>query len=193
VESSRDLQVANEQVMAKEALAKGEHRQLWPTVDAALQYAVLARYNNYDVYFRSSAFQRNNITAGVVVRWSLFNAPQSERAQAADYEALKARKQAEEVKNVVTSEAMKLHQSVRQLAAARDVAQLEYQLAGSDVQTVQARLEAGQVTIRDEENARLGERQKYVAYMQANFELEKTLMQLLLSTGEIESWATSGK
>jgi outer membrane protein TolC len=111
----------------------------------------------------------------------------------ADYEALKARKQAEEVKNQVTAEAMKLHQSVRQLAAARDVAQLEYQLSATDVQTVQARLDSGQATVRDSENAHLAERQKHVAYMHANFELEKSLMQLLLSTGEIENWATSGK
>lgn len=193
VESSREVQVAQEQALAKEATAKGEHRSMWPQMDYALQYAALARYNNYDVYFRTSAFQRNNLTAGVVIRYQLFNAPQNARAVAADYEALKARKQAEEVKNQVTSEAMKLHQSVRQLAAARDVAQLEYQLAGSDVQVVQARLDSGQATVRDQENAHLAERQRYSAYMGANFELEKALMQLLLSTGEIESWATSGK
>ena len=53
-----------------------------------------------------------------MIRFPVFNATQSAHAEAADYEALKARKQAEEVKNQVTSEAMKLHQSVRQLAAA---------------------------------------------------------------------------
>ena len=193
VASSANVAMATESAAAKEAQAKGEHKQMWPQVDYALQYAALARYNNYDVYFRSSAFQRNNITAGVVVRWQLFNAPQMQRAQMADYEALKAKKQAEEVKNQVTNEAMKLQQSVRQLAAARDVAQLEYQLATTDVQTVQARLDAGGATIRDQENAHLAERQRYVAYMEANFNLEKALMQLLVSTGEIESWATSGK
>lgn len=193
VESSREVQVAQEQALAKEAQAKGEHRSMWPTMDYAAQYAALARYNNYDVYFRRDQFQRHNITAGVVLRFPLFNATQDARAEAADYEALKARKQAEEVKNQVTSEAMKLHQSVRQLAAARDVAQLEYQLSASDVQTVKARLDAGQATVRDQENAHLAERQKFVAYMDANFELEKALMQLLLSTGQIESWATSGK
>lgn len=193
VEFSRDLQVANEQAAAKESAAQGEHRQKWPAMDYALQYAALARYNNYDVYFRRDQFQRHNITAGVVIRFPIFNAAQDARAEAADYEALKARKQAEEVKAQVTSEAMKLHQSVRQLAAARDVAQLEYQLSTSDVQTVQARMDVGQATVRDQENAHLAERQKFSAYMQANFELEKALMQLLLSTGEIEGWATSGK
>lgn len=193
VAASPEIQVANEQALAREAQAKGEHRQFWPQMDYALQYAALAHYNNYDVYFRRETFQRSNVTVGAVLRWQFFNAPQYARAQVADYEALKARKQAEDVKNQVTSEAMKQHQSVRQLAAARDVAQLEYQLASSDVQTVRARLDAGQATVRDQENAHLAERQKFTAYMEANFELEKSLMQLLMSTGEIESWANSGK
>ena len=193
VAASPDVQAASEQALAKRAQAEGEKRSKWPAVDYALQYAVLARYNNYDVYFRSSAFQRNNVTAGVVIRWAFFNRGQDERIAEAEQEALKASKQAEEVKAQVTNEAMKLHQSVRQLAASRDVAQLEYQLSTSDVQTVQARMDVGQATVRDQENARLAERQKFTAYMQANFELEKALMQLLLSTGEIENWATSGK
>lgn len=191
--TSGQIQVAMEQALAKESQAKAEKRNKWPAVDYALQYAVLARYNNYDVYFRSSAFQRNNVTAGVVIRWPFFNRGQDARIQEAEQEAIKARKQAEDTKNQVTNEAMKLQQSLRQLAAARDVAQLEYQLASTDVQTVNARLEAGGATIRDQENARLAERQKYVSYMDANFSLEKALMQLLVSTGEIENWATSGK
>src|SRR6185312_8486580 len=190
---SPDIQVANEQALAKEAQAKGEHRAFWPEMDYALQYAALAHYNNYDVYFRRETFQRSNVTAGAVFRWQFLNPSQRARADAADYAALKARKQAEDIKNQVTSEAMKLHQSVRQLAAARDVAQLEYQLASTDVQTVQARLDAGQATVRDQENAHLAERQRFSAYMEANFELEKSLMQLLMQTGQIESWANSGK
>ncbi len=193
IAASPDIQVANEQALAKEAAAKGEHRSMWPQMDYALQYAALAHYNNYDVYFRRETFQRHNVTVGAVLRWNILNPAQKAHAEAADYEALKARKQAEDVKNQVTAEAMKLQQSVRQLAAARDVAQLEYQLASSDVTTVQARLDAGQATVRDQENAHLAERQKFTAYMQANFDLEKSLMQLLMQTGDIESWATSGK
>jgi L-rhamnose mutarotase len=62
--TSHDLQVANEQVLAKEAQAKGEHRSMWPQMDYALQYAALARYNNYDVYFRRETFQR------ITSRWA---------------------------------------------------------------------------------------------------------------------------
>ena len=97
------------------------------------------------------------------------------------------------LKNQVANEAMKLQQSVRQLAAARDIALLEYQLSGNDVQTVQVRMESGGATVRDHENARLAENQKYAAYLDTTFELDKALMQLLRATGEIENWVKSGK
>jgi outer membrane protein TolC len=193
VSANTNIQVANEQAVSKELRAKGEHRQLLPSVDTALQYAVLARFNNFDVFFRRDTFQRNNLTAGIVIRFPIFNAAQRSRAQAADYESLKAKKEAEEIKNQVTTEAMKLQQSVRQLAAAREVARLEYQLAGNDVQAVQAKMEVGGATIRDQENARLAEEQHYALFLNATYDLDKTLMQLLRATGEIESWATSGK
>jgi outer membrane protein TolC len=193
VSVNTNIQVANEQAIAKEIRAKGEHYQLMPSVDSAMQYAMLAHYNNYDVFFRRDTFQRHNLTVGVVIRFPLFNASQKAHAQAADYEALKAKKEAEEIKNQVETEAMKLQQSVRQLAAARDVAQLEYQLAGNDVKTVQVRMESGGATVRDQENTRLAEDQKYGAYLDTTFELDKALMQLLRATGEIESWAKSGK
>ncbi|MCU1287324.1 MAG: hypothetical protein JWO13_3674 [Acidobacteriales bacterium] len=193
VSVNTNIQVANEQAVAKEIRAKGEHYQLLPAVDSAMQYAMLAHYNNYDVFFRRDTFQRHNLTVGVVIRFPVFNASQKAHAQAADYEALKAKKEAEEVKNQVETEAMKLQQAVRQLAAARDVAQLEYQLAGSDVKTVQVRMESGGATVRDQENARLAEDQKYGAYLDTTFELDKALMQLLRATGEIEAWASSGK
>jgi outer membrane protein TolC len=193
VSVNSSIQVANEQAAAKELRAKGEHRQLWPSVDSAMQYALLAHYNNYDVFFRRDTFQQNNLTVGVVVRFPIFNSVLRAHASAADYESLKAKKEAEEIKNQVATEAMKLQTTVRQLAAARDVAQLEYQLAGNDVQTIQARLDTGAATIRDQENARLAENQKYAAYIDATYELDRTLMQLLRATGDIQSWATSGK
>jgi len=69
------------------------------------------------------------------------------------------------------------------------VAQLEYQLAQSDVDVVKARIQAGQANVRDEENARLAESDKYAAYLDSSFQLEKVQMQLLRATGELDKWA----
>ena len=78
------------------------------------------------------------------------------------------------------------------LAAARDVARLEYELAHSDVEAVGARIQAGTATLKDQENARLAENQRYMALLDAGFQLDKTQMQLLKATGELQQWAMSG-
>ncbi len=56
--------------MAAYFRARGEHRAMWPTVDFAAQYALLSTFNNYENYFRTGSFQRNNATIGVVFRFS---------------------------------------------------------------------------------------------------------------------------
>lgn len=187
LEANPTIKMAAAQAEAREFRAKGEHKMMYPSVDFASQYALLARYNNYDKFFAS--FQRHNASVGVVIRFPFLNFSQRARADAADAETLKARKEAEGVKQQVATESLKLQQAVRQLAAAKEVARLEYQIASSDVQAVQARLEAGSATLRDQENARLLEQQRYAAFIDAGLELDKAQMQLLRSTGELEKWA----
>lgn len=191
VSLSPAVKLAEQQARAKEYRASAEHKQLLPTIDIAGQYAVLARFNNYDQFFLR--FQRNNVTAGVEIRFPLFNFSQRAHAEAADAEALKARRQADSVRHQVSTETLKLQRAVQQLAAARDVAQLEHQLALSDVDAVQAKVEAGAATLRDQENARAAEHDKYAAYLDASFGLQKAELQLLRATGELQAWAMAAK
>jgi len=176
---------------AKQLLARGEHKQFLPAVDFVGQYGLFAEYNNYTEFFR--AFQRNNGIIGVVVRFPFFNISQRARAGAADAEAVQARRQAEDAKNKVSNETRKLQRDIAQLAAAREVARLEYQLARADVDAVQTKVQAGTATLREEADARLAEGQKYSAYLDASYQLEQGQMQLLRSTGELEKWVLAQK
>ena len=186
IEQQPIIQSAVESATAKEIRAKGEHKVNLPAIDLAGQYGLLARYNNYDDFFRK--FQRHNVTVGLVIRFPFLNPAQNARAEAADAEALRARKEAEALKGQFASDTLKLQRTVEQLMAARDVAKYEYQLATADSRAVQTRLDAGQATLKDQENAKLGEQQKYSAYIDSQFELERVQMQLLKQTGKIEEW-----
>jgi outer membrane protein TolC len=181
------FQAANEQADASSMRARAERKMSYPQVDFAGRYAVLSRHNNYEQFFAS--FQRHNVTVGAVIRFPFLNFSQRAKAEAAEAEATRARKEAEAVKNEVAGTTLRLQRAVQQLSAAREVAKLEYQLAASDTQAVMARVEAGAATIRDQENARLLENQKYAALLDMMFELDKAQAQLLRSTGEIEKWA----
>ncbi len=84
----------------------------------------------------------------------MFNASQRARAQAADADALKATKQAEAARNQVSEETLRLQHAVAQMQAARDVAQLEYEIAQKNLAAVQTRMDEGTSTIHDLDDAR---------------------------------------
>ncbi|HEX7961627.1 MAG TPA: TolC family protein [Terriglobales bacterium] len=189
VESSPLYKGALETADARAFRASGEHKQLRPAVDLVGQYALFSKYNNYEEFYRT--FTRNNGAFGVQIRIPFLNRGQSAHAQQADADAVRARHEADTVKEQVSSEAIKLQRAVAQLDAAKEVARLEYQLARADTETVTAHVEAGTATLRDQEQARLAENDKYSAVLDATYDLEKGQMQLLRATGEIENWALS--
>ena len=184
VQKNPAVQIAEQAASAKAFRAKGEARQLYPALDLVAQYAVLARYNNYDEFFRK--FQRHNVTVGAVIRFPFLNPPQREVAKA---DALKAQKEAQNVKDQVSSETLRLQRSVQQLSAAQEVSRLEHQLAQADIETTHEKIQAGQASLKDEQNARITEHQHYSAFLNSSFELDKAQVQLLRQIGELEGWA----
>lgn len=179
---------ADQKAAAAEARARGEHKAAtWPTVDIATQYAYLAKYNNWDVYFRN--FLANNFTGGLNLRIPIFNSVQKAKAEQADADAMIARKQADLTRNQVGENTLKLQRSLRQLSAARDVARLEWKVAQGELEAVTGRMDTGAANSRDQANARLDVDNKHAAYLDAEFELCRAELQLLKTTGELENWA----
>jgi outer membrane protein TolC len=171
--------------------AIGEEKQLYPSLDLVAQYSVLARYNNYDAFFRK--FQRHNVTLGVAIRFPILNSSQRAVAEAAKADALKAQKEAQNAKDQVSSETLKLQRSVQELSAARDVSRLEHQVADTDVTATHEKIQSGAATLKDEQSARVAEHDRYVAYIDSVFQLDKTQVQLLRQTGDLENWALGPK
>lgn len=198
------VEAAVEHARAQYLRAQGEHKALWPSLDFAAQYALLSKFNNYQNYYIPSKpcvtslgeflcvtnqFQQNNATVGVSIRFPLFNAAQRSRAQAADAEALKATKQAEAAKNQVSEETLRLQRSVAQMQAARDVAQLEYEIAQKNLSSVQTRMDAGTATLHDLDDARTQASERFIVLQDVTFELERSQLGVMRSTGDLEKWA----
>jgi outer membrane protein TolC len=181
------VKIAEEAALAKDFRAKAERKQLYPTVDIAGQYAVLAKFNNYADFFKT--FERNNLSLGVVIRFPLFNQTLRSAADVAQFDALKAHHEARTVKEQVSADTRRLQRAVEQLVAARDVAQLEHELAESDIETAHARIESGSASLKDEQNARVTEHERYTAYLSSSFDLDKAQVQLLRQTSDLENWA----
>ena len=188
VANSVAVKLADERVKAAQERAKGEHRAVyWPVMDVASHYSYLARFNNYDLYYQR--YTANNFSVGMNMRLPLFDPVQKRKAEVADAEVLTSKKQADLTRNQVSEDALKLQRSLRQLTAARDVAKLEWQVSQGDMEGVNARLSTGDANSRDVQNAQLDVDDKYAAYLDTEFELSRAAFQLLLMTGDLESWA----
>jgi outer membrane protein TolC len=192
-ESNPAVMFAQQHAIAETFRARAEHRSLWPTADFAAQYAVLAKFNNWTQFFRQGAFQENNASVGVVLRFPFFNFAQHAHAQAADAEAIHAKKEVESTKNQVSQQTIKLQRSVEQLQAGQKVSELEYEISQSNVDAVQIRMNSGTATIDEGALARADMSEKYDALQDVNFELLRARISLLRATGELQSWVDQGK
>ena len=207
-DSSPSVQSAIEHARAQYLRAQGEHRSLLPTADFGAQYALFSTFNNYQNYYiperictvstgtflcPASGFQKNNATVGVSIRIPLFNANQRARAEAADADALKARKQVDAARNQVSEETLRLQRSVTQLQAAHDVAALEYEIAQKNVEAVETRIKSAAANLHDLDNARTQSGEKLISLQDITFELERTQVALLRATGNLETWAMGAK
>ena len=203
-DSTPNVQAAVEHARAQYLRAQGEHRAIWPTLDFAAQYALLSKFNNFQDYYipekicitgigsflcPNGSFRQNNATIGVSIRFNFLNFSQRARAEAADADALKASKQAQAAKEKVSENTLRLQRTVVQLQAAREVAQLEYELADKNLTSTQTRLDAGTANLHDLEDARTQLSERFMTLQDVTFDLQRAQLGVMRSTGDLEHWA----
>ena len=190
VQSNPAIGAADTRALAQELRAKGEHRALLPSVDFAAQYALLSTFNNYFDFYKR--FERNNATVGVSIRFPFLSPTQFAHAKAADAQAIVARNDAKAAKNQVSEETLRLQRSVQQLAAATQVAELEFQVASSSLEALQVRSESSNATLHDVDDARTQSNERFNALEDAKFQLERAQITLLRATGDLSGWIGVG-
>jgi len=203
--NSTTVKSADQHALAESFRAKAEWKATYyPSFDLAAQYGLFSNaLNNYGDFFKT--FQRNNASFGLLIRLPILNFVQHAKADEAAADALKAQKQAEQVKNQVSAQTLQLQRTVRQLSAAEQVAKLEYQIAQAEAQATEIRAQQGTsapadqsqappaISPRDVGNAKLQVGEKFSQFIDARFQAERARLQLLRATGELESWALKGK
>src|SRR5712664_3104935 len=178
------LQLAASDVRAKEFRLKGEKRGHLPTLELVSVYSVLAKYNNYQQFF--NAFQRNNFNAGVNVQVPIFSAHVKAAVGLAQVNLDAARAVLGNKKSEVSAEVRQKTRRVREMDAAKEVARLELQLAQQNVSVLQAQFAEGKLNLREMEKARLNENEKWMAYLDANFQKQQSQLELLKTAGQLD-------
>src|SRR6266481_6001589 len=178
------LQLAESDVRAKEFRLKGEKRGYLPTLELVSVYSVLAQFNNYSQFF--TTFQRNNFNAGIDMHVPIFSAHIKAAISLAQVNLDAAKASLTNKKSEVTAEVRQKTRRVRERDAAREVARLELQLAQQNVAVLQARFDEGKLNLREMEKARLEENEKWMAYLDANFQKQQAQLELLKTAGQLD-------
>ena len=178
------LRVAESDVRAKQFRLTGEKRGYYPTLELVSVYSLLAKFNNYDQFFKT--FERNNFNAGVQVQVPIFSAQTKANIALAQVNLDVAKAALANKRNEVSAAVRVKTRRLRERDAAKEVARLELQLTQQNVAVLQSQFGEGRVNLREVEKARLDESDKWMAYLDANFQRQQAQLDLLQSAGQLD-------
>jgi len=182
--SNKDLKRLESAMLAKGLEAKSNHAARLPRVDLVAQYGLFSTYNHYDEYFRK--FQRNNGEIGVSFQLPVLPGPGVKvQAALAEGDAAHLRIEKNQLQSRIALDIHRAYQDVEKAQAARELAQAELQLARDQLSIVLAQAGEGRVAMRQVEEARFGEEEKWIAFFDADAGVERARFNVLRQTGEI--------
>jgi len=184
LQNNAELMLAQSDVRAKEFRLKGEKKGNLPTLEFVGTYSLLAKFNNYSEFFNK--FQRNNLNIGVQVQVPIFSSKTRESIGLAEINLETAKANFASKKAQVGAEVRLKTRRLRERDAAKEVARLELQLAQQNISVLQTQFSEGKVSLREVERARLEENEKWMAYLDANFQRQQAQLDLLKTAGQLD-------
>ena len=185
-QNNASLLAAESDVRGKEFRLKGEKRGYWPSLQLVSIYDVLAKYsfNNYTNITQN--FQYNNLNAGVNINVPIFSAKTRASVALAQVNLDAAKITLANTRTQVSADVRQKSRKVQQADAGKEVARLELQLAQQNLAVLQSQFGEGKVSLRDVEKARLDENEKWMAYLDANFQRQQAQLDLLKTAGQLD-------
>ncbi len=181
---SRELRALESRLLAKGLEARAERAARLPRLELVAQYGLLARFNNYEEFFRK--FERHNGQLGVSFQVPLFVGSTVEaRVGRVEAEAAQLRLQIRATRERIAAETRRLYQAASEAEAAREVARLDLEVAREQVSMLLAQAAEGRAGLRQLEEARYLESEKWIAFYEAGCALELTRLSLLARVGEL--------
>jgi outer membrane protein TolC len=184
MQSNTALLADEADVRAKEFRLIGEKRGYYPTLQFVGVYSLLGKFNNYDQFFKT--FQRNNINVGIQVQVPIFSAQTKANIALAEVNLHIAQANLANKKTEVSAAVRQKTRRLRERDAAKEVARLELQLAQQDVAVLQSQLDEGKINLREVERSRLAENEKWMLYLDANFQRQQAQLDLLQTAGQLD-------
>jgi outer membrane protein TolC len=183
LENNPDVKEAEQERRARQDILKGERGGYWPSIDFVGQYSLLSRINNYDQFFRT--FQRHNLNVGVQVQIPIFSARTAASVGLARSQLTEAELELGNRRAALDVQVHKEFRQTRELDATQEVARLELKLAQESLAVVQSRFDQGRANLAELEQARLEESEKWLGFLDADFQRQRAQLELWKTTGQL--------
>jgi outer membrane protein TolC len=183
-ESNKDLRKLQSQIASKGLEARGHSAARLPRVDLVAQYGLFAKFNNYQQYF--NAFQRNNGQIGLSFQLPVFSGPGvgAQMAQT-QTEISHLRIELNNTRNRISSDLQKSFRDVKKTETAAEVARLDLEVAREQLSVYLEQMQEGRAGLRQVEEARILENDKWIAFYDAQYAVEKARWNVLRLTGDL--------
>ena len=185
-QTSPSLAFAESDVKAKQFRLEGEKKGYWPTLQLVGIYSVLEKYSfrNYSNIYNN--FMYNNLNVGVNINVPIFSSKTRASIALAQANLDVAKLNLASKKVQVSADVRQRSRRVQETEAAKEVARLELQLAQQNLAVLQSQFGEGKANLREVERARVDESEKWMAYLDANFQRQQAQLELLRVAGQLE-------
>jgi outer membrane protein TolC len=185
---------------AKGFQAHGDARyRLRPQLSFSAGYSRISTigssYGDYYPRFANDNFSHNSFEIGIQVSVPIVDLVHQARARGSAAEARRTQFDAEVQRNTFFESRLKLQHSANEIAARVELASLDRDMAQDELEKIQIQLTSApgspdtpQMSPKDEQNARLQERQKYIEYLDADLQLRQTEIMLMRQNGQLGDW-----
>ncbi len=181
---SRELKRIESAMLAKGLEIRSHRAARLPTIDLVAQYGLFGKFNNYEDYF--NRFTRHNGVAGLSMQLPVIP-PRSAAAQASqgEIELNRMRAQAAGARNRIAVETRRAWRNVAVEERSREVARLALDVAREQVSLLLAQMEEGRASLRQLEEARAAEQERWIEYYEAQASVDRARLELLKNTGTL--------
>jgi outer membrane protein TolC len=181
---------------AKSEQARGDSRYLLrPQISFSAQYGRISPFNGAATYYNLNG-NYDTAYAAIQVLLPFFDKTRKAKALESSADAQHAEHTVQFLRLQQNESRTKLQHSIAELAAKAELAELDQGIAQDQLAAMLVRLKSGTgsappMTPKDEMNARIQERQRYLEMLDATFQLREAQINLLRQTGQLQSWIQS--
>ncbi|HYP12502.1 MAG TPA: TolC family protein [Bryobacteraceae bacterium] len=182
--NSKELKRLESAMQARGMEVRSARSARLPQVDLVAQYALFSRFNNYEEYFQR--FERHNGQFGVSLALPILPGGGAKaRAAQAEVEITRLRTQHSAVRSRIVLDIRRAQSELEKAGLGRDVAKLDLDLAREQLGVLLAQFEEGRATLRQVEESRAAEAEKWLGFHEARHNWERARLNLLKTTGTL--------